>query len=563
MNITARVMVGMKLAFNWGKLFKPEETVQTVVDKTVQKAAEREQRGLIFVSVEVYATEDAMADAGKSLDPEDLPIMTVGHLKEDKTRFLKLQAEYDGVGDCVLASLAGGMPGNRYMCSGSSILGTDAVAADLVPSGAERGGAERFFGRGVSSDRKNAVSREEHGELFRRILAGNADPGAAHQFWTAVFGELNMPPPPDAPPYPGVCKDERNRVGELQRLAKLLGLRAPEIEAAQDPDSPPHARTGRASVTLTRNSPAGVEEVLRHERSFQQEGGVSRKAMQTAVCNDVIARLIDNPPVPPVTRPAVEGYDWAEVGGVLRRFLRVIEFGPVPADWFYERAAFDYEGRGYELAIFACDEGVVCNAATESTILAAERSKAVRQVTWSEHGQHSYSHKFANQTDLQYRLSELPSKLEGALSYVLRRTTNDLDLPVVVKNARYPPEPALPRAEQPNIHTRTNWGDVVARRTMDTEQRNYCVMDGLATLIIDAYVSSQPSGVQSGQSGQSPSSQPPAPPPLPSQPPAPHPPPPSAPAPSNEEENPPPSDSPRRFTARAYDAAAKKARTKP
>ena len=67
-NITARVMVGTKLAFNWGKLFKPEETVQSVVDKTITKAAQREERNLIFTSVEVYSTEDAMAGAGKSLD---------------------------------------------------------------------------------------------------------------------------------------------------------------------------------------------------------------------------------------------------------------------------------------------------------------------------------------------------------------------------------------------------------------------------------------------------------------------------------------------------------------
>ena len=115
--------------------------------------------------------------------------------------------------------------------------------------------------------------------------------------------------------YPGVCKDERNRVGELERLVRLLGLRMPEINTTQDDSVPQHLRNGHASVTLRRNTADGTEIVLHRERTFTQTDGIgiSKKAMVNAMCDEVIGVLRNEPPVPPVTPAPIEGYDWADV----------------------------------------------------------------------------------------------------------------------------------------------------------------------------------------------------------------------------------------------------------
>jgi len=93
--VKIRVIDGSHICLDWGKLYEEKEVVKTVVDASITKAAEREQRPLIFESVEAARSEPALDSRGTELDPADINDLSVGDVrdsfsKEQKAAYLKV-----------------------------------------------------------------------------------------------------------------------------------------------------------------------------------------------------------------------------------------------------------------------------------------------------------------------------------------------------------------------------------------------------------------------------------------------------------------------------------------
>ena len=93
--INVRVVIGGKVSASLGKLYEETVNLKFVVDKSLEKAATKEQCSLIVHGVTAASTEEGR---GMELDLDDLSELQVAQLRDSAGSFLVVCAERD-VGD--------------------------------------------------------------------------------------------------------------------------------------------------------------------------------------------------------------------------------------------------------------------------------------------------------------------------------------------------------------------------------------------------------------------------------------------------------------------------------
>mmetsp|Transcript_26045 Transcript_26045/g.76158 ORF Transcript_26045/g.76158 Transcript_26045/m.76158 type:complete len:137 (+) Transcript_26045:118-528(+) len=81
-SISSLVVVGKKEILKSGKLYDESVDVQVVIKSAMDKAAAQAERSLCFVKAEAFASDFAMERRGTELDTDDLPDVTVKHLRD-------------------------------------------------------------------------------------------------------------------------------------------------------------------------------------------------------------------------------------------------------------------------------------------------------------------------------------------------------------------------------------------------------------------------------------------------------------------------------------------------